>query len=119
MPGEQTEFSQEGKPSFLPQSDSPRLQTNYPGTALHEEAHRHRREVVNFNESLVEATRAEILERYGVSPEKVLSLPSDLGLKREIRAFSILENKQDPGKKYYVDGHTAHAILLKNLMQEF
>jgi len=98
-------------------SETPKIQTNTPGTAYHEEVHRARE--IEFDESLAEKTRQEILKHYQIDLKHAISIPVAPGMKREIMAFSILENIKDPSQIYYADGHTAHAILLNEIFKRF
>ena len=103
--------------AHIRESGTPKLPTDTPETVLHEEAHRAAE--TEINETLAETTRQEILKHYGIDPERAVSIPANKGSKREMRAFSILENTENPDIKYYADGHTAHAVLLDTILTHF
>jgi len=97
--------------------ETPEVDTNISGTARYEEAHRDKETKVD--EALAEKTRQEIIEHYNIDLEHVISIPAPVGLKREMRAFTILRHKKDPEKTYYADGHEAHANLLNEILRKF
>lgn len=102
---------------------TPKLNTNAPGTDLHLEAHQTTSREID--ESLAEGTRREVIEHYDIDGSRVVSIPTTEGTKRKIRAFIIAEkrgkegNGEDKDIKYFSDGHTPHADLLRELFKNF
>ncbi|MDD5071263.1 MAG: hypothetical protein PHQ42_00830 [Patescibacteria group bacterium] len=103
---------------------TPKINTNNPGTDLHLEAHAATSREID--ESLVEETRGEIIGHYGIDANRVISIPATEGTKRKIRAFMIVERREEEGNdkgsendKYFADGHTPHADLLRELFKRF
>lgn len=97
--------------------DSPAVDTNTWHTAEEKEAHR-KVERGRYNEEWAEDVRDEILEHYKIPAENVASFPIISGRKREIRAFSVLINKQT-GEVFYCDGHTNHSVLFDEIFKKF
>ncbi|MFA4941894.1 MAG: hypothetical protein WC582_04905 [Patescibacteria group bacterium] len=102
---------------------TPHLDTNNPGTGLHMEAHA--KGMKKIDDTLAEETRDEIINHYNIDNERVVIFPTAEGKKRNIRAFIIVEKKEtdensaEKNKKYYADGHAAHADLIKELCRKF
>lgn len=106
---------------------TPKINTNNPGTGLYLEAHQ--TTLREIDESLAEETREEVIEYYGIDKSRVISVPTTEGIKRKIRAFIIVEKREKEGgkgdeegsedEKYFADGHTPHADLLKKLFKRF
>lgn len=125
MPGEKPEFRPEepvvrrtkSGAAHVSRSGTPKLPTDLPESALHKESHRESE--TKIDDQLAESTRNEIFTHYQINPEHAIFLPSTPATKREMRAFSILEDKTDPHRKYYADGHTAHAELLDLILTSF
>jgi|GEM_PF-1377134 len=125
MPGEKPEFRLEepvvrrtksGAP-HVSKIGTPKLPTDWPETALHIESHRESE--ARVDEQLAETTRDEILSHYQISPEYAVSLPPGKAVKREMRAFTILEDGSNPQRKYFADGHAPHAELLNFILTSF
>lgn len=112
----QAKLTKSGAP-HIAESQTPKLPTDPPETALHDEAHRYKE--IEFVDEIAAQTRQEIIEHYQIDPHRVISLSGVAGEKREMRAFSILEKRNNPQDKYYADGHTAHAILLNTILNRF
>jgi len=102
---------------------TPKIDTNKPGTDLRLEAHSTTSREID--ESLVEKTREKIIEHYGIDKSRVVSIPATEGTKRKLRAFMMVERrKKEEGEggeddKYFADGHTPHADLLRKLFRKF
>lgn len=103
---------------------TPTILANSANHKCHKEAHDYSKGEVD--ETLVEDTRQEILQHYGVkSKENVFNFEKEnnrigreLSNIRNVRVFIILESKTNPEEKYYADGHTAHAELLDLILKK-
>ena len=98
-------------------SFSPAVDTNKSTTDEYKEAHRKINQA-RYNEAWAEDVRDEVLEHYSVPAENVYIFPAAEGRKREIRAFTMLTNR-DTGERFYSDGHTNHATLLDYIFEKF
>ncbi|NMC51859.1 hypothetical protein GYA54_03995 [Candidatus Kuenenbacteria bacterium] len=97
--------------------ETPIIPTSNPGTAEHQEAHKHKE--ILIDERLIDETRKDIFEHYQIDNEHTILLPAAGEKKREIRAFIIIFNKENNKEKYYADGHTNHATMLDAIFLKF
>ncbi len=99
---------------------TPTLDTNQPNTPLHTETHRTVSKEIEKSEKNIIKTRQEILKHYNIEDEKSIHFPAVSSKEaRDICAFFILKNKNQPNEIYYADGHTAHANLFQLILNKF
>lgn len=106
----------------VPDADTPRIPgvSNTPESVTHREAHAEG-VVGPALEKEITVTRNFILEKYSIPPEHVFIVPLMPSEKpqRNIRAFSLLTNTENPDLNFYAEGHIAHAVLYNALIDEF
>jgi hypothetical protein len=97
--------------------ETPAVPSNDPARRWHGELHRF--SAAPIDEDSAEEVREEVCAHYQIPLEHVVIAPEQRKEKREVRAFTILEHRSDPHKKYYADGHHPHAILLNMILDKF
>lgn len=74
----------------------------------------------SYNEENISKTRAEILSKYHISEDRVITDLEPTGEnQRAIRAFSIIKHQEDLVKVYYAEGHCSHFELFQNIVERF
>lgn len=90
-------------------------------TGVHSEAHEETF-AVEANEGKVTETRDFILQKYNIPRENIIIQPvikDSRKKQRKIRAFSLLQNSENPELSFYAEGHTAHVALNRLIVNEF
>ena len=71
-------------------------------------------------EATVAISRQQILQRYNIPAEHIISLPfNKLKRARDICVFYIIKNKSQADKIYYADGFAPHNYLLEKIIERF
>ncbi len=110
------------KEEFIPKISTPKIPdvSEEPASKAFHEAHMEGL-LQEASEEEISITRIFILEKYAIPPEHVIVI-APLSLKksqRQIRAFSILTNTEDPQNGFYAEGHTNHATLYNAIVAKF
>src|SRR5688572_4772585 len=107
---------------YIPNVSTPRIPgaSDEPSNRSFKEAHAEGR-LHDAQEEEIAVTRIFILEKYSIPPEHVLVFSPSKSKKsqRQIRAFSILSNPENPNQSFYAEGHTAHVVLNRAIVEEF
>ena len=98
------------KEEFIPKVSTPRIPnvSQQPASEAYREAHAEGR-LPDAAEEEIAVTRIFILEKYSIPPENVLVFTPVKSKKpqRQIRAFSIIVNTENPEMSFYAEGHAA------------
>ena len=110
------------KEEFIPNISTPQIPdvSEEPASKTFHEAHMEGL-LHEAPEEEISITRIFILKKYAIPPEHVIVI-APLSLKksqRQIRAFSILTNTEDPQSGFYAEGHTNHATLYNAIVEKF